>query len=287
VPPELLEPDAPEPARMLIIGAGLIGTSLGLAVRRVWPATHVDAIDTAPSPAAIHHHAFHRLIDASAPVPAHDLAVLACPVDAMPAWMERLAALPTAATVTDVGSVKRLPREAARAAGLTRFVGGHPMAGASVAGPALAAATLFDGRPWFIEPADAPADAVAAVRALIVACGGQPVATEADAHDAMVAAVSHLPQLVSSLLMSVVHEAAGKDGLACAAGGLRDTTRLASSAASMWLPIFAANRDHLAPLVAELARRLADAAGTLGDGEAMARVFEAANRHRRDLDPPV
>ena len=254
-------------------------------MRRAWPATHVDAIDAAPSPAAVHHRAFHRLIDASAPVPAYDLAVLACPVDAMPAWMERLAALPTPGTVTDVGSVKRLPREAARNAGLTRFVGGHPMAGASVAGPALATATLFDGRPWFIEPADAPADAVAAVRALIVACGGRPVPTEADAHDAMVAAVSHLPQLVSSLLMSVVHESAGKDGLACAAGGLRDTTRLASSAASMWLPIFAANRDHLAPLVAELARRLADAAGTLGDGEAMARVFEAANRHRRDLEP--
>ena len=87
--------------------------------------------------------------------------------------------------------------------------------------------------------------------------------------------------------MSVVHEAAGKDGLACAAGGLRDTTRLASSAASMWLPIFAANRDHLAPLVAELARRLADAGGALDDGEAMARVFEAANRHRRDFEPPV
>ena len=115
MPPELLEPDAPEPARVLIIGAGLIGTSLGLAVRRAWPATHVDAIDAAPSPAAVHHRAFHRLIDASAPVPAYDLAVLACPVDAMPAWMERLAALPTPGTVTDVGSVKRLPREAARA----------------------------------------------------------------------------------------------------------------------------------------------------------------------------
>ena len=269
---------------MLVVGAGLIGTSLGLAVRRAWPATHVDAMDVSPSAAAGHGGAFDRVIDAAAPIPACDVAVLACPVDAMPAWMRRLAALPAPITVTDVGSVKRLTRDAARGAGLTRFVGGHPMAGASVAGPALATATLFDGRPWFIEPGDAPADAVAAVHALIEACGGRVVPTDPDAHDALVAAVSHLPQLVSSLLMSVVHESAGRDGLACAAGGLRDTTRLAASAASMWLPILDANHDHLAPLAVELARRLAAAAAALDDREAMARVFAAANRHRRDLD---
>jgi prephenate dehydrogenase len=277
----------PIPGRVLIVGAGLIGTSVGLAVRRAWPAAHVDAIDAAPQPDPVYHAAFHRVIEASAPVPAFDLAVLCCPVDAMPAWMTRLAALPVAGTVTDVGSVKRLPRAAAQAAGLTRFVGGHPMAGASIAGPRLASAALFDGRPWFIEPGDAPSDAVELVRGFILACGGRPVATDADAHDALVAAVSHLPQLVSALLMTVVSEAAGKDGLACGAGGLRDTTRLAASAASMWLPIFAANRDHLAPLAEELSRRLADAAATLDDGAAMARLFEAANRHRRDLEPPV
>ncbi len=282
-----MPPNPAPPARVLIVGAGLIGTSLGLAVRRAWPATHVDAMDVATPAAPGQRGAFHRLIEASAPVPAYDLAVLACPVDAMPAWMTRLAALPGSGTITDVGSVKRGPREAARAAGLTRFVGGHPMAGAAVAGPALAVATLFDGRPWFIEPDDAPPDAVETVHALIVACGGRPVPTVADEHDALVAAVSHLPQVVSSLLMSVVHEAAGKDGLACGAGGLRDTTRLASSAASMWLPILAANRDHLAPLVAELARRLAETATALGDREAMARLFAAANRARRDLDAPL
>jgi prephenate dehydrogenase len=272
------------PARVLVIGAGLIGTSLGLALRRAWPTTHLDAMDVAAAAAAGHGGAFDRVLDAAAPIPVCDVAVLACPVDAMPAWMQRLAALPAPITVTDVGSVKRFTRDAARAAGLTRFVGGHPMAGASVAGPALATATLFAGRPWFIEAGNAPADAVAAVHTLIEACGGRVVPTDADRHDALVAAVSHLPQLVSSLLMSVVHESAGRDGLACAAGGLRDTTRLAASSASMWLPILHANHDHLAPLVAELARRLAAAAVALDDREAMARLFAAANRHRRDLD---
>jgi prephenate dehydrogenase len=272
---------------VLVVGAGLIGTSLGLALRRAWPAAHVDAMDASPATSPLHHAAFHRLIDAAAPIPACDVAVLACPVDAMPAWMVRLAALPGTVTVTDVGSVKRLPREAARAAGLARFVGGHPRAGASVAGPALAAATLFAGRPWFVDAGDAPPDAVARVHALIAACGGRPVPTDPEAHDALVAAVSHLPQLVSTLLMSVVHEAAGRDGLDCAAGGLRDTTRLAASAASMWLPILAANHDHLAPLAMELARRLATAAATLDDREAMGRVFAAANRARRDLDRPL
>jgi prephenate dehydrogenase len=275
------------PARVLVVGAGLIGTSLGLAMRRARPDVHVDAMDAAPARAAEHAAAFHRVLDAAAPIPACDLAVLACPVDAMPAWMHRLAALPGTVTVTDVGSVKRLTRDAARAAGLARFVGGHPMAGASIAGPALASAALFDGRPWFLEAGDAPADAVARVRELIVACGGRPIPTEPDAHDALVAAISHLPQLVSSLLMSVVHESAGRSGLACAAGGLRDTTRLAASAASMWSPIVAANRDHLAPLAVELSRRLAAAATTLDDREAMDRLFAAANRHRRDLERPV
>jgi prephenate dehydrogenase len=279
-------PAAPAPARILVVGAGLIGTSIGLAVRRAWPATHVDAMD--PTPAAPRHDAaFHRVIDATAPIPACDVVVLACPVDAMAPWMARLAALPGTVTVTDVGSVKRLPREAARSAGLARFVGGHPMAGASVAGPALAAATLFEGRPWFVEAGDAPLDAVAKVHALVAACGGRPVATDPEAHDALVAAISHLPQLVSTLLMSIVHEAAGRDGLACAAGGLRDTTRLAASAASMWLPILAANRDQLAPLALELSRRLATAAATLDDREAMGLVFAAANRARRDLEPPL
>ena len=278
---------AAPPARVLVVGAGLIGTSLGLAVRRAWPATHVDAMDAAPAVAPAHDAAFHRVLDAAAPIPACDVAVLACPVDAMPGWMLRLAALPGTVTVTDVGSVKRLPRAAAAAAGLARFVGGHPMAGASVAGPTLAAATLFDGRPWFVESGDAPADAVARVHALIAACGGRPVPTDAAAHDALVAAISHLPQLVSSLLMSLVHEAAGRDGLDCAAGGLRDTTRLAASAASMWLPILDANRDHVAPLAAELGRRLVAAAASLHDRQAMTDVFTAANRARRDLERPI
>ncbi|MGD9902290.1 MAG: prephenate dehydrogenase [Vicinamibacterales bacterium] len=279
--------DGAPPKRVLVVGAGLIGTSVALAIRRAWPATHVDAMDPAPAAVAAYAGGFDRVIDAAAPLPVCDLAILACPVDAMAPWLTRLAALPVPPTVTDVGSVKRLPREAARAAGLSRFVGGHPMAGASASGPALATATLFDGRPWFVEAGDAPADAVAQVVTLVEACGGRPVPVEPDAHDALVAAISHLPQLVSSVLMSVVHDAAGPAGLGCAAGGLRDTTRLAASAASMWTPILDANRDHLAPLVAELARRLAAAGETLGDRAAMTRLFADANRHRRDLEPPV
>ncbi len=275
---------ATAPARLLVIGAGLIGTSIALAARRRWPATRIDAVDPAGADDDVRRQAFDRVLGVDAPIPAHDLAVLACPVDAMPAWMHRLAAVPGHAVVTDVGSVKRAPREAARAAGLSRFVGGHPMAGAAVAGPSLATASLFDGKPWFVDAAAAPDDAVAAVHGLVAACGATLVATSAEAHDRTVAAVSNLPQVVSALLMLVVHDAAGRDGLAHAGGGLRDTTRLAASASSMWRPILAANRDALAPLLGDLARRLDALAARLDDGDAVTATLDAANRARRDLD---
>jgi prephenate dehydrogenase len=205
----------------------------------------------------------------------------------MPQWIDRLAAASGTGVVTDVGGVKRAPCQAARNAALSSFVGGHPMAGAAVAGPALASPTLFTGRPWFVVAGDAPAAAVARVGDLVTACGATPVAISAEEHDRVVAAISHLPQVVASLLMLVAADHAGADGLDWAGGGLRDTTRLASSSAGVWRSIVAANRDELAPLLTELARRLTDAAGALDDGERISALFAAAARARQRLTPPL
>jgi prephenate dehydrogenase len=109
----------------------------------------------------------------------------------------------------------------------------------------------------------------------------------ADAHDASVAALSHLPQVVSSLLMSVVAESAGIDALAHAGPGLRDVTRLAASPAEIWLPVLSANRDLLRPLLEALARRLRDTSAALADRDALHAVLDDANRARRRLTPSL
>ena len=106
-----------------------------------------------------------------------------------------------------------------------------------------------------------------------------------DAHDELVAAISHLPQVVASVLMTTVADAVDDNALAAAAGGLRDSTRIAEGPATMWQPVFAANADRLAPLVREAAARLHDLAGRLSDPEAVNALFMAANAGRRRLPP--
>lgn len=266
---------------LLVVGAGLLGTSVALAARRRWPAVRLTAIDAVPRS----HAPFDTHLTPDAPLPAFDLAVLAVPVNAYAAWLRRFAREAPGRSVTDVGSVKRRPHMEATAVGLTTFVGGHPMAGGSRPGPDHASATLFDGRPWFLTAGDAPAPAVAHARALAEGCGAQIVDIDPDTHDATVAAVSHLPQAVASVLMTVVADSVDDAGLAAAAGGLRDSTRIAEGPAAMWQPVFASNADQLAPLVREAATRLRALADHLDDADAVRALFAAANAGRRRLPP--
>ncbi len=273
--------------RLLVVGTGLIGTSMARALRRLDEPPHITGVDL---PAALDRggrEAFDELRAADAPIGDHDLVVLACPVDAMPAWMTRLAAIRPDGPVTDVGGVKRAPVAAAAAAGLREFVGGHPMAGAATPGPALASASLFSGRPWFVVPGTAAEGPVQLVTALATACGAVPTPITAEDHDALVAAISHLPQVIASVLMQAAADHCDDAGLACAGTGLRDTTRLAASSPAVWRPLIAANADHLAPLLVDVADRLHAAARSLGRAEAITRLFEAGNRARRRLEPPL
>jgi prephenate dehydrogenase len=267
--------------RLLVIGAGLLGTSVALAAKRRWPDVHLTAMDVT----ARSHPPFDVHLGADAPLPLFDLAVLAVPIDAYPAWMRRLAREAPNRPVTDVGSVKRRPHAEAAAVGLTTFVGGHPMAGGSRPGPEYASASLFDHRPWFLTSGAAPADAVALARTLAEGLGARVVESDADVHDATVAAISHLPQAVASVLMTTVADAADDAALAAAAGGLRDSTRIAEGPADMWQPIFAANADRLAPLVRETAARLLALADGLdaADSARVRTLFRDANAGRRRL----
>lgn len=156
------------------------------------------------------------------------------------------------------------------------------MAGSDRTGPDAARADLFDARPWFLV-GESPA--ALEVGAFARTLGATPLflADDGSRHDELMAAVSHLPQVVVSALMARVGETVGHDGLHYAGSGLRDTTRLAGSEASVWESILSSNADSLAPLLRELAADLNQIANHLHDNGAIRRLFGLANMYRRDL----
>jgi prephenate dehydrogenase len=254
-----------------VVGAGLIGTSVALAARRADAEVRIVTIDRDDPIEAVH---------------GADLVVLATPVDVIIELLRTHAIRFAGSVITDVGSTKRAIVGAARDAGVSDFVGGHPMAGAATTGPSGARADLFDGRSWFLVPGMAAADAVARVQSFVERLGAHPAVFDDDGgeHDRLMAAVSHLPQLAATALMKVVGDAVGDEGLSWAGSGCRDTTRLAASAASMWESLLATNADALAPLVKALAAELDQIGDALDDRDATRRLFGAANAYRRRLE---
>ncbi len=275
--------------RIAVIGFGLIGASLALAVRRLWPSVLLVAVDRrGVIERAMRMHAADAGGDDLALAAGAELVVLAAPVLANIEIIGKLAAhIPGEAVVTDVGSTKRDIVFAAR--GLPdrlRFVGGHPLAGAAVGGVEASRADLFQGRPWILTPdGDAAAAAGSRLSVLLAAIGSHVQTMPPDAHDALVAYLSHLPQLAASALMHVVGEHAGAEGLALAGRGLRDTTRLASSPADIWRDIAASNQDNIARAIDELvAILLRMKPAPDAPPEALDRTFDSAAQWKRVLD---
>jgi prephenate dehydrogenase len=251
---------------LAIVGPGLIGRSIALAARRRWPDLQVNTVDQA---------------DALSAIGGALVVVLSAPVNAILEMMPRLPrVLQPNALVMDTGSTKRAIMAAAAAARIRHFVGGHPMAGGTSV--ADARADLFDGRTWFLTNPDSP-DAVRRAAKFVEALGAKPVVLHdhGEEHDRLMAAVSHLPQVTASMLMSVVSRTVGADNLQWAGSGLRDTTRLAASQAGVWQSILASNSHELRPLLKQLASELAAFADRLEDPEAVRQLFEEANRAKR------
>jgi prephenate dehydrogenase len=258
--------------RLTIVGDGLIGRSCRLAFERRYPDARVTSLDRT---------------DDLRPLESADGVLLAAPVGAILGLLPVVAARPTAASlVMDVGSTKRSIVRTARAVRLDTFVGGHPMAGGTATGPSAASADLFDGRPWFLVTGGAAEAAVDRARSLVRALGGHPIEMpdEGEEHDRLVAAISHLPQVVATALLAIVGEQVGHDGLRYAGAGLRDTTRIAAGSPDVWRSILSSNRDALAPLLKSLASVLAVAADQLDDSSAIDRLF--ARSHRWLKHPP-
>jgi len=277
--------------KLAVIGVGLIGGSFALALREAGKVSRV--VGAGRSRTNLELARERRIIDEIAPDAASaargaDLVLLAAPVAQLPQLFAAIApSLGGDALLTDAGSTKRDVIAAARGAlgeKLAQFVPAHPVAGAEQSGAAAASAALFRERRVVLTPlAENPPQAVQRVEDVWRACGARVTRLDAEEHDALLAAVSHLPHL---LAYALVHDIAARENaeqlFAYAAGGFRDFTRIASSHPEMWRDICLANRDRL---LGELARYRAQL-GRLekllqaADGAALERVFAEARAAR-------
>ncbi len=265
----------------VVIGTGLVGASVALALSAA--GVHVHLRDAVGSHAAV---AASLGAGTTETVAAGDvrLVVVAVPPSALADVIEAaLAEFPTA-TITDVGSVKGTVLAALRqrGVGLGRYVGSHPMAGSQHAGPLTARADLFVDRTWVITPHDtASAHAVLAVQDVARLCGARVATLGAAHHDEAVAQVSHLPQLVSTLVGRTLTDVPG-DHLRLAGQGLRDVTRIAGSDPALWRQIITANRAAVRVALHRVDAALDELLAILdlpeGEGEAALEAFLAAGR---------
>ncbi len=270
-----------------IVGLGLIGGSIALALREHAPATRIIAVDR---PAVLAHALGSGAIDRGAhtvdEIGSPDLVVLAAPVREN---LQLLAAVarqvPPTTLITDVGGTKQDIVAAARALGVpASFVGGHPIGGAERGGFGFARPDLFAGRPWIITPdADAHSEPVVRLTRFVTALRARPTMMAAAEHDRLMAFVSHLPQVAASALMDVAGSQAGVDGLRVAGRGLTDTTRLASSPPNIWRDICATNAVPLREALDLLIARLTALRSDLDSGEEIDAVFGRAAQWRAEL----
>jgi prephenate dehydrogenase len=281
--------------RVAIIGTGLIGTSLGLALQQMHEVDDVvgydrdtDRLSTALRRGGLTDAALaagEAVVDA-------DVVVLAVPASAVAGVARAIAgALRPATIVTDVASVKTavvatLQRELPEGVWL---VGGHPMAGSHEVGPEHATAELFVGATYLLTPTThTDPDAYRTLHRLVAGIGARPMAVDPVHHDRLVAVISHLPQLAATTLMNLATEQARQQHaglLLLAAGGFRDATRVAASNPELWLDICAENRaaivgvlDDYAASISQLREIVAAA-----DDDHLHRILAAAQHARRSL----
>jgi prephenate dehydrogenase len=280
--------EAPVFERIAIVGLGLIGGSLALAIRQRWTRGLIIAIDRKDVlESAMRVHTADVAGDDLVMARDADLIVLAAPVQQNVGTLGQLAEyVDGEVLVTDVGGTKVTTLAAAEALPpRMRFIGGHPLAGAAAGGFPAARPDLFVGRPWLITPSNSTrSDDLERLERFIAALGAQPKRIPADEHDRLVGYLSHLPQLAATALMHVVGEHAGVEGLALSGRGLRDTTRLASSPPAIWLDIAETNSANIHDALDDLIRVLQDLRRDLPNHDSLERVFESAATWKRRLD---
>jgi prephenate dehydrogenase len=272
------------PRRALVVGTGLIGGSLGLALRsRDWYVTGWDA-DAARAAEAL----ALGVLDAVGDDPTAEIAIVATPVASVGTIVRDLLDDPTRRGDLVVSDVSGVKAPVVAAIDHPRFVGGHPMAGSEQAGLGGADPNLFTGATWVLTPTTGTdLDAFSRLQAVVTSLGADVVALSPADHDRLVAVVSHVPHLVAATLMNAAAEDAQEDAalLRLAAGGFRDMTRVAAGQPGIWPDVCADNAgaivaalDHVLTDLTEMRDRVADA-----DRAGLLDVLERASTARRSL----
>lgn len=264
-----------------VVGTGLIGASIGLGLARAgWDVCgwdpNPDTLATAVEIGAVSTTAgsYQQLV--GRPV---DLIVLAGPPRAI---LEQVAGLDTEALVIDVAGVKT---DVVAAAAPRRFVGTHPMAGREIQGPEGATPSLFRGATWVVVTDGATEEDLERVEGILEVLGARPLRLSAGAHDAGVAMISHLPQVLAATL---VNEAADRTKtLDLVAGSFRDLTRVAASDPSIWIDLLEINRDQVVSVIEDFRERLRRFADAIADQDAehIREYLSRGQQVRRGLAP--
>ena len=277
--------------KVTLAGVGLLGGSLGLAIKQRGLAGRVEGF--VRRTASIAECEKLGVVDLATPslhraVEGADLVILCTPLSRMPEIAaQMLPALKKGAVVTDVGSVKGSVVESLEpliASAGAHYVGSHPMAGAEKTGPAFARPDLFEGSICLITPTpNSNRDAVHQVEAFWAALGGRVLKFTPSIHDDLVSRASHLPHIVASELANYILSPAhpAEQATVCA-NGFRDTTRIASGSPEMWVDIAMSNRRNLGRVLGVFIEDLQEFQLALdhGDAKAIEEFFEKAKQRR-------
>jgi prephenate dehydrogenase len=274
----------PEPSfRLALIGLGLIGGSVGLAARERLGA-HVVGFDPDEG---VRERALERgAVDAVVAQPAHfapdaDVVVVAAPIGGLARHVGEACAHFAGAVVTDVGSTK-----AALVAAHPRdpYIGGHPLAGAEVAGVEHARADLFDNATWYLTPrADSEGILLERLHRFVVGLGAVPTVIGAADHDRLMAAFSHVPHVVANALVAQATRALGDEAIPVVGPSFRDATRVAGANPPLWAGIYDANRDAVLDGLDATIALLTEARALLAqpDGTAAVEAWQATAQDQR------
>lgn len=261
--------------KILIVGLGLIGGSIALALKKANPDITIFCVDTDTN--TIETAREKRIIDSGFVVDDNDyskvkdvlstseidLIVLSIPVEAYPSWFKLIEESSYDGLITDVGSTKEAGIEYANKI-LTNsedFIPGHPMAGSESFGIDAARDDLFEGAYWILTPSDTTDNqSLGKLHGLLTSIGARVISVDPKEHDRVVAIVSHVPHIAASALVTLAKEHAGKEGelLRLAASGFKDTTRVAAGNPKLWTGILLDNSEIIADALSELSEIILD-----------------------------
>ena len=274
-----------------VIGTGLIGSSLALALRKSGSPRAILGLARTPQTLelAVRCGAIDTGLASLRDAAAADIILLCTPVNAILSSLRELGALDVRSSlILDVGSVKVPVLEAAAAAGLGNvFVGGHPMAGSEKTGPAHARHDLFNTRTFFLVPTPLTSpEALACARRLVHALGAVSVEIGPEEHDTTVALTSHLPYLLAGTLSGICARHAPADlpfAPGALAGGFRDLTRIADGSPEMWADILLHNSARVRQWLKELFESASDTLAANADRTQLIKILETMRESRKKL----